>query len=33
MFFAHTYESSVFMNDNEGGLHSDYEKWLEKLAP
>jgi secondary thiamine-phosphate synthase enzyme len=25
--------ASVFINDNEGGLHSDYEKWLEKLAP
>ncbi len=25
--------SSVFINDNEPGLHSDYEKWLEKLAP
>src|SRR5574341_671947 len=25
--------SSVFINDNESGLHHDYEKWLEKLAP
>jgi secondary thiamine-phosphate synthase enzyme len=25
--------ASVFINDNETGLHSDYEKWLEKLAP
>ena len=25
--------SSVFINDNESGLHQDYEKWLEKLAP
>jgi len=25
--------SSVFINDHESGLHSDYEKWLEKLAP
>ena len=25
--------SSVFINDNESGLHSDYERWLEKLAP
>jgi secondary thiamine-phosphate synthase enzyme len=25
--------ASVFINDNEGGLHGDYEKWLEKLAP
>ena len=25
--------ASVFVNDNESGLHSDYEKWLEKLAP
>ena len=25
--------ASVFINDNEQGLHSDYEKWLEKLAP
>ncbi len=25
--------ASVFINDNETGLHSDYEKWLEHLAP
>jgi secondary thiamine-phosphate synthase enzyme len=25
--------SSVFINDNESGLHQDYEDWLEGLAP
>ncbi len=25
--------ASVFINDNESGLHNDYEHWLEKLAP
>ncbi len=25
--------ASVFINDDESGLHADYEKWLEKLAP
>lgn len=25
--------ASVFINDNESGLHQDYEKWLEHLAP
>jgi len=25
--------ASVFINDDDSGLHSDYEKWLEKLAP
>ena len=25
--------SSVFINDDESGLHHDYEEWLEKLAP
>jgi secondary thiamine-phosphate synthase enzyme len=25
--------SSVFINDDEHGLHQDFEKWLEKLAP
>ena len=25
--------ASVFINDDESGLHSDYKKWLEKLAP
>lgn len=24
--------ASVFINDDEGGLHQDFEKWLEKLA-
>ena len=25
--------ASVFINDNESGLHYDYDKWLEELAP
>ena len=25
--------ASVFINDDECGLHNDFEKWLEKLAP
>lgn len=25
--------ASVFINDDESGLHHDYEKWLERLAP
>ena len=25
--------ASVFINDNESGLHRDFEVWLEKLAP
>lgn len=25
--------ASVFINDDEGGLHRDFERWLEKLAP
>ena len=25
--------ASVFINDNESGLHADYKKWLEELAP
>jgi secondary thiamine-phosphate synthase enzyme len=25
--------ASVFINDDESGLHRDYEKWLEQLAP
>jgi secondary thiamine-phosphate synthase enzyme len=25
--------ASVFINDDEGGLHRDWERWLEKLAP
>ena len=24
---------SVFINDDESGLHQDFETWLEKLAP
>ena len=24
--------ASVFINDNESGLHQDFDKWLEKLA-
>lgn len=24
--------ASVFINDNEGGLHEDYKRWLEELA-
>ncbi len=24
---------AVFINDDESGLHQDYERWLEKLAP
>ena len=24
--------ASVFINDNENGLHQDFDKWLEKLA-
>ena len=23
----------VFINDDESGLHSDFERWLEQLAP
>jgi thiamine phosphate synthase YjbQ (UPF0047 family) len=23
----------VFVNDDEGGLHADFERWLEQLAP
>jgi secondary thiamine-phosphate synthase enzyme len=26
-------DSQVFINDDEPGLHQDYEQWLEKLAP
>ena len=26
-------KASVFINDDESGLHHDYEVWLEKLAP
>lgn len=25
--------ASVFINDDESGLHSDYKRWLEELAP
>ena len=25
--------SSIFINDDEGGLHVDFERWLEKLSP
>lgn len=25
--------ASVFINDNESGLHKDFEEWLEKFAP
>ena len=25
--------ASVFINDDESGLHADYEVWLEKIAP
>jgi len=25
--------ASVFINDNESGLHDDYKRWLEDLAP
>ena len=25
--------ASVFINDDESGLHDDFEKWLERLAP
>lgn len=25
--------ASIFINDDESGLHADYERWLEELAP
>ena len=25
--------ASIFINDDESGLHHDYEVWLEKVAP
>lgn len=25
--------ASVFINDDEGGLHHDFEQWLERIAP
>jgi thiamine phosphate synthase YjbQ (UPF0047 family) len=28
-----THFGRVFINDDESGLHQDYEVWLEKLAP
>jgi secondary thiamine-phosphate synthase enzyme len=33
LFQSTTKSASVFINDNESGLHHDYEVWLEKLAP
>ena len=27
------FTASVFINDNESGLHNDFDHWLEKLAP
>ena len=30
---AMTITASVFINDDESGLHQDFETWLEKLAP
>jgi thiamine phosphate synthase YjbQ (UPF0047 family) len=30
---CHAHHASVFINDNESGLHHEYEVWLEKLAP
>ena len=27
------FSASVFINDDEGGVHQEFEKWLEKLAP
>ena len=27
------FSASVFINDDESGLHHDFEVWLEKLAP
>ena len=27
------FAASVFINDDESGLHHDYEVWLERLAP
>jgi len=31
--FKNDITASVFINDNESGLHHDYDVWLEKLAP
>jgi thiamine phosphate synthase YjbQ (UPF0047 family) len=33
LVFAMHIAASVFMNDDESGLHQDDEKWLEGLAP
>jgi thiamine phosphate synthase YjbQ (UPF0047 family) len=33
MFFIAQITASVFINDDERGLHADYEEWLEGLAP
>ena len=30
---CHVHHASVFVNDDESGLHHDYEVWLEELAP
>lgn len=30
---ARNITASVFVNDDESGLHADFERWLEKLAP
>ena len=30
---AYHITASVFINDDERGLHADFERWLEKLAP
>jgi len=29
----HAHGGPVFINDDESGLHQDYDRWLEKLAP
>ena len=29
----HAHHGGVFINDDESGLHADYERWLEGLAP
>ena len=33
LVYAMHITASVFINDNESGLHRDYDKWLENLAP
>jgi len=30
---SNAHHGSAFINDNENGLHRDFERWLEKLAP